>query len=122
MPSEKKRLVGVLSDLIFTVLIGDTAKRAGVDAVFAKSRADALRLAKEKPDLMILDLNDAGSEPLRLIADLKSDPETRNIPLMGYLPHVRVDLRQMAEEAGCDTVLARSAFQQTLWERLNGTA
>ncbi len=121
MTTPKKKLLAVVSDLMFTVQIQETAKRAGFDVVFVKSQPDALRLVKEKPDLMIIDLNDAGSEPLRLIAELKGSEETRGIPLMGYVPHVQVALRQAAQDAGCDVVVARSAFMQTLWQRLCGT-
>ncbi len=122
MESERKRVVAVLSDLMFTVKIQEAAKRAGVDIVFVKSQMDALRLAREKPalTLMILDLNDVGSEPLQLIAELKGREETRGIPLMGYVSHVQADLRRAAQEAGCDVVVARSAFLQSLMGRFEG--
>ncbi len=120
MTTEKKKVVAVLSDLLFTVKIQEAAKRAGVDAVFVNLQADALRLAKEKPALMILDLNDAKAEPLRLIAELKGSEETKGIPLMGYVSHVQVEVRRAAQEAGCDVVVARSAFLQALLGRFEG--
>jgi hypothetical protein len=36
------------------------------------------------------------------------------ISLLGYLSHVQGELKLKAQEAGCDTVLPRSAFSQSL--------
>ena len=99
---------------MFTVKIQEAAKRAGLDAVFVKAKQDALAKAKEGPVALILDLNDAGTAPLELISVLKGDPATQSIPLLGYVSHVQVDLRQAAQDRGCDLVVARSAFVQNL--------
>ncbi len=63
---------------------------------------------------MILDLNCGAIDPLRLIGALKGDESTRGVPLVGYVSHVQGELKQQAQQAGCDTVLARSAFSQNL--------
>ena len=34
--------------------------------------------------------------------------------MIGYVSHVQGELKQAAHEAGCDMVLARSAFSQNL--------
>jgi CheY-like chemotaxis protein len=106
--------VAVLNDLMFTVKIQEAAKRAGLDTLFVQSQLDALAQAKEQPVFMILDLNYAAADPLQLIATLKSNEETRGVPLVGYVAHVQTDVRQAAAEHGCDAVLARSAFVQNL--------
>lgn len=118
MTDSPKKVVGVLNDLMFTVKIQDAAKRAGMGALFVKSQAEALAQAKQKPAALILDLNYGAAKPLELIAALKQDAETRELPLIGYVSHVQVDVRQAAEEAGCDVVVARSAFVQNLPELL----
>ncbi|HZQ55041.1 MAG TPA: response regulator [Bryobacteraceae bacterium] len=114
MTSTKKKVVAVLSDLMFTVKIQEAAKRAGLEAVFVKSEQDALAQAKDKPAVMILDLNNTGAQPLDVISKLKSDQETSKISLLGYVSHVQADLKQAAQEKGCDMVIARSAFSQNL--------
>jgi len=68
----------------------------------------------EKPALIIFDLNFDSVEPLSLITRLKVAPETKGINLIGYLSHVQAELKQNAQEAGCDMVMARSAFSQNL--------
>jgi CheY-like chemotaxis protein len=114
MTSTKKRVVAVLSDLMFIVKIQEAAKRAGLEAVFVKSAQDALAQAKENPAVMILDLNNTGAQPLDVISKLKGDQETSKISLLGYVSHVQADLKQAAQEKGCDMVIARSAFSQNL--------
>jgi CheY-like chemotaxis protein len=110
----KKKIIAVLSDLMFTVKIQEAAKRAGIETVFVKTREAALKLANEAPAAIVLDLNASDIGPLELIAQLKSAPETSKITLLGFVSHVQTDLRAAAQEKGCDMVVARSAFSQQL--------
>jgi CheY-like chemotaxis protein len=115
MPTkDSKKILAVLEDLFFTVKINESAKRAGLSIEFVKSEQDVLDRAKHGPALIIVDLNYSGIDPLRLIATLKAENETKTISLIGYLSHVQGELKQAAHEAGCDMVLARSAFSQNL--------
>src|SRR5262245_41016211 len=108
------KILAVLEDLFFMVKINESAKRAGVTVEFVKSEQDVLEKARHGPPLIILDLNYQGVDALKLIAQLKSDPETKAIRLIGYLSHVQGELKQQAQQTGCDMVLARSAFSQNL--------
>jgi PleD family two-component response regulator len=111
----KKKILAVVDDLLFTVKISDAAKRAGLDAEFVKSEKDVMeKAAEEKPLLIILDLNNNSVQPLELIVKLKSDGDLRHISLIGYLSHVQGELKQKAQEAGANIVMARSAFSQNL--------
>ncbi len=109
-----KRVLAVVEDLFFSVKINEAAKRAGLSIAFVKSERDALDQAAETPALIIVDLNFAGVEPVALIRKLKADPKLQKISLLGYVSHVQGELKQAAQEAGCDMVLARSAFSQNL--------
>ena len=104
----------MLEDLFFTVKIHEAAKRAGVPAMFVKSEHDALEQAAGDPAVIIIDLNCACLNPLHLIRSLKADPALSKIDVVGYVSHVQGELKQQAQEAGCDMVLARSAFSQNL--------
>lgn len=107
-------VLAVLSDLMFRVKIEEAAKRAGLQTVFVQSQADVLARAKSQPAVIIIDLNCAGTEPLDTITKLKASEETKGISLVGYVSHVQVDLKQAAQDHGCDVVVARSAFSQNL--------
>jgi PleD family two-component response regulator len=111
---EPKRILAVLSDLFFSVKIVEAAKRAGLALEFVKEHHEVLEKAHDRPALIIFDLNFESADPLSLIAQLKGAPHTKGISLIGYLSHVQGELKLKAQEAGCDMVLARSAFSQTL--------
>lgn len=116
---EKKKILAVVDDLLFTVKISDAAKRVGLDVEFLKSERDVLeKAAHEKPLLIILDLNNNSVEPLKLISKLKAHGDLKKISLIGYLSHVQGELKQQAHEAGANIVMARSAFSQNLQQIL----
>jgi len=114
-----KKVLAVLEDLFFTVKINESAKRAGLSVAFVKSQRDALDEAASHPALIVLDLNFTSIDPLDLIRKLKADPDLRKITLLGYVSHVQGGLKQEAQDAGCDMVLARSAFSQNLLQIMN---
>lgn len=114
MTNSNKKIVAVLSDLMFTVKIQEAAKRAGLDVVFVKSLDTAIAQARENPAVVIIDLNTTALDALEFISQMKGDTETSGVSLLGYVSHVQADLKQAAQEKGCDTVVARSAFSQNL--------
>jgi PleD family two-component response regulator len=115
----KKKILAVVEDLMFTVKISDAAKRAGLEVEFVKSERDVIEKAtEEKPLLVILDLNFEAVQPLKLISQMKSDGEMKQISVIGYLSHVQGELKQQAQEAGANIVMARSAFSQNLQQIL----
>jgi PleD family two-component response regulator len=111
---EKKRVLAVLEDLFFMVKINEAAKRAGLSVEFVKTEDDVLHNAKAEPALIIVDLNFHGIDPLKLVRTLKASAEMKHINVIGYVSHVQGELKQQAQESGCDMVLARSAFSQSL--------
>lgn len=108
-----KMVLAVLNDLMFTAKIHDAAKRAEIDVIFATGEAEALDKAKQNPALIILDLNTTALDAIQLIRKLK-DEATGGVHLVGFVSHVQTTLRQEAQSAGCDEVIARSAFSQNL--------
>ena len=115
MPNqEPKRVLAVVNDLFFSVKLTDAAKRAGMALEFVKEAENVLEKAKTRPQLIILDLNFESADPLQLIGKLKGSSETKAISIIGYLSHIQGELKQQAQEAGCDMVMARSAFSQNM--------
>ncbi len=114
MQKEPKKVLAVMSDLFFSVKINDAAKRAGMAVEFVKDANEVVEKAKRKPALIIFDLNFDSVDPLELIGRLKRNAELKGTSLIGFLSHVQGELKQKAQEAGCDMVMARSAFSQNL--------
>jgi PleD family two-component response regulator len=111
---EPKQVLAVLNDLFFSVKLMEAAKRAGMGLEFVKEPQNVLEKAHSRPALIIFDLNFEPADPLSLIVQLKGQPQTKGISLIGYLSHVQGELKIKAQQAGCDMVLARSAFSQNL--------
>jgi CheY-like chemotaxis protein len=110
-----RRVLAAVEDLLFRSKISETASSLGIEAAFPRNPRrllDALR--DSPPDLLVLDLNSARFEPLTLLRDVRSEEVTREIPTVGFLSHVQKDLAIAAREAGCDRVVARSAFTKDL--------
>jgi CheY-like chemotaxis protein len=116
-----RRILGAVEDLLFKSKISETASQLGIEAAFPRSPNKLLDALRESPpDLLVLDLNSARFEPLALLRDVKTDEALREVSTVGFLSHVQKDLAVAAREAGCDRVIARSAFTRDLPEILAG--
>jgi CheY-like chemotaxis protein len=110
-----RRVLAAVEDLLFKSKISETATQLDVEASFPRSPKKLLDALRESPpDLLVLDLNSARFEPLDLLQTIRSDDATRDVPTIGFLSHVQKDLAVAAREAGCDRVVARSAFTRDL--------
>jgi CheY-like chemotaxis protein len=116
-----RTVLAAVEDLLFRSKISETASSLGIEAAFPRNPRRLLEVIHESPpDLLILDLNSARFEPLMLLRDVRSDEATRDVPTIGFLSHVQKDLAVAAREAGCDRVVARSAFTKDLARILAG--
>ena len=106
-----RKVLAVLEDLLFTVKIGDAAKRNGLQTQFVKTEADTIAALAEQPMLVIIDLNVNSVDPITLIPKIK---QQGRIPIIAFVSHVQGELKQRAHEAGADMVMARSAFSTNL--------
>ena len=102
-----------VDDIFFQAKIRETAKLVGVDIRFCTT-PDALfaELDKERPNLVVIDLN-ARNSPLDAIARA-AIRFRRDMPLVGFLSHVQLDLAEKARLAGCENVMPRSKFTHNL--------
>jgi len=104
-----------VDDLLFSSKIRATAKQAGVELVFARSREQVIEQARlTKPTLVIFDLNSGKVDSVETIAAMKADPELSSIRTLGFASHVHADLIASARRAGADQVVPRSAFAGNL--------
>jgi CheY-like chemotaxis protein len=112
--NHKNKIVAIVDDLFFASKIGETARRAGLTVQFVKTEEEVLQMTGERPSLIIVDLNLNSIKPLPLIARLKSNPDLEKTSILAFVSHVQGELKQKAQKAGCDMVLARSSFSQNL--------
>ena len=67
----------------------------------------------ERPTLLVFDLNNLNAKPMALIPKFKAKLKMAT-SIIGFLNHLQGELKAKAIEAGCDTVMPRSAFSQSL--------
>ena len=108
-------VVAAVEDFFFASKLKEAAAQLGVHLEFAASLQQVVEAtASTGSRLVLLDLNGEGYSRVEAIKALKGDPRTRSALTVGYLSHVMTDLKAEAEAAGCDRVLARSAFVKQL--------
>jgi hypothetical protein len=113
------RIFCFIEDLFFLAKIQETARKLGVKVEFIKG-GDKELVAKltdmpeeERPKLLVFDLNNLNAKPISLIPKFKAKLK-KATSIIGFLNHLQGDLKMKAIEAGCDTVMPRSAFSQSL--------
>ena len=114
MSAQAKKVLAVMTDLFFSDKVMDTAKRFGMTVEIVRDHDVALEKIREKPSVVVLDLNCDAADPIGLIQAIKSNPETRRISTIGFVSHVQTELKLKAQQSGCDMVVARSVFAQNL--------
>jgi hypothetical protein len=107
-----------IEDLFFLAKIQEAARKLGVKIEFVKGDKEVLtRLTEtpeaERPGLIVFDLNNVAAKPLTIIPKLKAKLK-KSTSIIGFLSHLQGDLKAKATEAGCDSVMPRSAFSQSL--------
>ncbi len=112
------RIFCFIEDLFFVAKIQETARKLGVKVEFVKGDKEAVaRLTElpeaERPKLVVFDLNNLNAKPISLIPKLKAKFK-KATSIVGFLNHLQGELKAKALEAGCDAVMPRSAFSQTL--------
>ena len=112
------RIFCFIDDLFFQAKINETVEKLGVKVEFVKGDKDSVaRLTDvaeaDRPTLVVFDLNNLNAKPMTLIPKLKAKFK-KATSIVGFLNHLQGDLKLKAIEAGCDTVMPRSAFSQSL--------
>jgi hypothetical protein len=112
------RIFCFIEDLFFLAKIQETARKLGVKVEFIKGDKDAVARIhdlpeNERPSLLVFDLNNLNAKPMALIPKFKTKFK-KAVSIIGFLNHLQGDLKIKALEAGCDVVMPRSAFSQSL--------
>jgi len=114
------RIYCFIEDMFFLAKIQETARKLGVKVEFVKNGDKDAMVAtlaelpeNERPKLLVFDLNNLNAKPLTLIPKFKAKLK-KATSIVGFLNHLQGELKAKALEAGCDTVMPRSAFSQSL--------
>ncbi len=108
-----KALVACLEDLFFRSKIDATARHLNVPVRFTDPRNLAKTCREAQTAAVLIDLS-ANGEPLEAVRKLREDKTTRELPIIGFFPHVDRELARQAESSGVTRVMPRSQFSETL--------
>ncbi|GEJ57293.1 hypothetical protein [Anaeromyxobacter diazotrophicus] len=112
-------VLAAVRDLLFRSKIDAAARRLGVEVAFAPRGVPLAAAARERaPALVLADLGEPGAlQELRTL--LAERPGAR---VVGFLGHLRTDLRDEARGAGVEEVLTRGQLASSLDEVLSSAA
>lgn len=112
-------ILAAVRDLLFRSKIDAAAHRLGVDLAFAPRGTPLAEVVRARPPALLLaDLGESGVlDELRAI--LSERPATR---VVGFLGHLRTDLRDEARGMGVEEVLTRGQLAASLDEVLSRAA
>jgi DNA-binding response OmpR family regulator len=101
-----RTIIALVSDLLIESRIEAAAQLQGL-TVKAATPADAGEMIRSvKPSLVIADL----ALPALDLDALTSVADEEKVPVIGFHPHVDVELRRAAQRAGLEHVYPRSRF------------
>jgi CheY-like chemotaxis protein len=110
----KKTVVVLVEDLFWRAKIDHAVRSAQSEVVFLSDPAELASAADpETVGAVFVDLS-IKKDPFPGISALKANGRTKGIPVVGFFEHVRKDLQEKAQNAGCNKVLPRSAFAEKL--------
>jgi hypothetical protein len=112
------RIFCFIEDMFFLAKIHETARKLGVKVEFVKGDKESVAkltgLPEDgRPKLLVFDLNNLNAKPLTLIPKLKAKFK-KATSIVGFVNRLQGDLKAKAVEVGCDTVMPRAAFSQSL--------
>lgn len=79
---------------------------------------EAIERARERPDVILMDLSLPHMDGWSAIDAIKADAATRDIPIIVLTGHALPPLRQRALQAGCVEFLAKPCLPQDLLEHV----
>ena len=100
-------------------LLCDLLQREGYRTVEARDGAEAIsRVDQHAPDLMLLDLNLPGLDGYGVLAQLRSRPDTRHLPVVVLTAKGDEDNEVRVLQAGADDFLTKPFRARALYARL----
>jgi CheY-like chemotaxis protein len=101
-------------DILFGAGIEARLRALGYAPAFADKTPAFDRLLKASPALVLVNIGSPTLDWGHLVDHAKNESQWRHVPILAYGPHIDLDLRRQALEAGCDVVVGRSAVATNL--------
>ena len=113
------KVLAAIHDLMFSSKVNAAAKSAGAPILWLpRGTSVAEHVAKEKPDVLLIDLGYPSLNAVESIRAIKAAPDTRATVVIGYIGHEQTDVIEAARAAGADQVMSKGEFARRLPELL----
>jgi CheY-like chemotaxis protein len=95
--------------------------RSGYEVVMAVQGEEGVSLARSSaPDVVLMDMSLPVLDGWEATRRLKSDPSTRDIPIIALTAHAMTGDREKAREAGCDDFDTKPVEYTRLLSKIEG--
>lgn len=114
----------VIAEMFFAAKLKGEVQKLGYEYVAAPGENTAIERAKAmKPVAIVLDLAKIKMDISHFLERLRSDPETKDIPVIGFSGHLDTQRMQEGQEKGCTLVVSNGQisgnFQSVLQRALS---
>jgi CheY-like chemotaxis protein len=115
-----KKILIIEDNLLNLELATDLLEANGFIVSSAPTAEEGLRLARElSPDLVLMDFSLPGMDGLTATKNLKADPATRQISVVGLTANAMKGDEELALNAGCDGYLTKPIDTRTFIGAVN---
>ena len=115
----QNRILIIEDNLLNLELATDLLEANGFGVSSATTAEEGLRLAQEiLPDLVLMDIGLPGMDGLCAIRNLKANPATRHLTIVGLTSHAMKGDEENALAAGCDGYLTKPINTRTFIETI----
>ena len=116
------RILALVDDLMLLSRVREAARGAGAEVRPVRQPAQLLEGVREGGGLVVVDADSSRLPWSDALATLRREKLLDTVPVVAFFSHVHPEQAEKARAAGCDRVLARSAFVKALPDLIAGSA
>lgn len=114
----KKRILLVEDEPDYIMMIKMRLEASGYEVTSAIDGEEGLKKAREKPDLVLLDIVMPKVDGLSLCKTLKDNPKTKEIPIIIITASGVMDLAEKCIDAGADDHIIKTCESKELLDKI----
>jgi CheY-like chemotaxis protein len=115
-----EKILIIEDNLLNLELATDLLEANGFVVSSAQTAEEGLRMARERlPDLVLMDFSLPGMDGLTATKNLKADPATRHLAVVGLTANAMKGDEELALNAGCDGYLTKPIDTRTFIAAVN---
>jgi CheY-like chemotaxis protein len=112
-----KKILIIEDNVLNLELATDLLEAKGFVVSSAQTAEEGIRMAQEiLPDLVLMDVGLPGMDGLCATKELKANPATRHLTIVGLTAHAMKGDEEIARNAGCDGYLTKPIDTRTFVE------